>query len=75
MKILNVGQRDFVTRYGLWKPMEVIEVPDNDAEDLLAYGVEVKIVENIKTVERVAETAQSTDKTVQTVDKRQRKVK
>lgn len=73
MKLLNVGQRTFITRYGEWKPMEVIEVPDNEAEEYLAYGVEVKIVEHVKTVERIDETIKDNVETVQTVSKKQKK--
>jgi len=73
MKLLNVGQRDFVTKYGIWKPMEVIDVPDEDAEDLLAYGIEVKIVEYVETVERVSEPTQDTVETIQKTGKKQKK--
>lgn len=73
MKLLNVGQRTFITRYGEWKPMEVIEVPDNEAEEYLAYGIEVKIVEHVETVERVDETTQDVVETISKVNKRQKK--
>lgn len=50
MKLLNVGQRDFVTPYGVWKPMEIIEIPEDKSEEYLCYGNEVKVLEDTKEV-------------------------
>ena len=50
MKLINVGQRNFITRYGKWSPMGIIEVPEKEAEQYLAYGSEVKVLEEVKEV-------------------------
>lgn len=57
MKLLNIGQRDFITPYGKWSPMGILEVPDGKEGEYLAYGNEVKILEDIK--EAIQETEQA----------------
>ena len=57
MKLLNVGQREFVTPYGVWKPMKIIDVPKDKLEEYLCYKNEVKVLEETKEVK--AETAET----------------
>jgi hypothetical protein len=67
MKLLNVGQRDFITPYGKWSPMGILEVPDGKEGEYLAYGDEVKVLEDVKEavqeVGQVSETTRGTKKT------------
>lgn len=48
MKLLNIGQREFVTPYGVWKPKDIIEIPEEKSEEYLCYKNEVKVLEEVK---------------------------
>lgn len=52
MKLLNVGEREFVTPWGRWQPMDVLEVPKDKADFYLGYAGEVRVLEEV--VEEVA---------------------
>ena len=63
MKLLNIGERSFITPYGAWEPMEILEVPDDKADQYLAYVGEVKVLEDVKKeAEKAAPTPKQTKK-------------
>jgi len=70
MKLLNIGQRDFITPYGKWSPMGILEVPDGKEGEYLAYGNEVKVLEEIKEVVAKNETTSATSKETKKTKKR-----
>lgn len=47
MKLLNIGERSFITPYGAWEPMGILEVPEDKAGLYLAYTGEVKVLEDV----------------------------
>lgn len=57
MRLLNIGERTFITPYGKWEPMEIIAIPEDKADFYLGYTGEVKVLE-----EAVAEVAIAEDK-------------
>lgn len=71
MKLLNVGQRDFITPYGKWSPMGILEVPEGKEGEYLAYGNEVKVLEEVKEV--VAEQVEAAAKETSKETKKQKK--
>lgn len=64
MKLLNIGERTFVTPYGTWKPMGILDVPDGKADLYLAFTGEVKVIEEqAKEVEKPAPVVTTPTKT------------
>ena len=56
MKLLNIGERSFITPYGAWEP-------DDKADQYLAYVGEVKVLEDVKKeAEKAAPTPKQTKK-------------
>lgn len=70
MKLLNIGQRDFITPYGKWSPMGILEVPDGKEGEYLAYGNEVKVLEEVKEDVAKNETTPATSKETKKTKKR-----
>ena len=63
MRLLNIGERTFITAWGKWEPMAILEIPDNKAQFYLNYAGEVKVLEEVKAEVENAPVVTSTKKT------------